>query len=372
MTTLTETNTPSLEAIGGPAAWHGRGLEWKADGLHIFSDKEIHEIDLALGHLKALGDVDLPDITKESFPLRATAQTLEGIRNKLEQGRGFALLRGLPRERYSADDMARIFFGIGAYLGRSMAQSYQGEMLGHVMDVSDIETAPRGYHNGGHMGMHTDSCDIIGLMCLRAAKAGGASRIVSAVAVHDELLAKHPDVLETLYRGFFYRRKDLDGKFGTGRLLSEQRVPVFTRSDSQSAPLACYFLPGYAKSAAARGDAELSPEECAAIDCIERIAESPEFYLDMNFAEGDIQFLNNRLVLHGRTDYDDEKAIYQRRHLLRLWLHAPHWPRLPDNQIFHSAEDYALWLQRRVALMELPSTYLATMQSIVEASEATA
>ncbi|WP_042883220.1 TauD/TfdA family dioxygenase [Cupriavidus necator] len=367
MTTLDETNTPAIEPIGGPAAWHGQTMDWKSDGLHVLNDQDIQEIDLALRHLKSLGKVDLPDITRVSFPLRAAAQTLDGIRAKLEQGRGFALLRGLPRAQYSTDDMARIFFGIGAYLGRPMPQSYHGEMLGHVMDVSDVEDVPRAYHAGGHMGMHTDSCDVIGLMCLRSAVSGGASRIVSAVALHDELLTKHPDVLRTLYRGFFYRRKDLDGKFGSGRLLSEARVPVFTCSSDAATPLACYFLPGYAKSAAARGDAELTPQERDAIACIERIAESPEFYLDMNFAEGDIQFLNNRLVLHGRTDYEDSKEIQQRRHLLRLWLHVPHWPVLPKNQIFHTAEDHALWLQRRSALMELPSTYLATMQNLVRA-----
>lgn len=367
MTTPNAMNMPAPQPIGGPAAWRGPGLDWTAEGLHVFSEEEIREIDLALRHLKTLGEVDLPDITRESFPLASTARTLEMIRSKLERGRGFALLRGLPRERYSADDMARIFFGIGAYVGRPTAQSYLGEMLGHVMDVSDIEDVPRAYHAGGHMGMHTDSCDIIGLMCLRAAKSGGASRIVSAVALHDELLASDPEVLRTLYRGFFYRRKDLDGKFGTGRLLSEDRVPVFSGNNDAPTPLACYFLPGYAKSAAVRGDAELTALERAAIDHIERVAESPDFYLDMNFAEGDIQFLNNRLVLHGRTDYEDAKSIAQRRHLLRLWLQVPHWPRLPKNQVFHTSEDHALWLQRRSAHMELPSTYFAAMQGLASA-----
>lgn len=353
-----------LLRVGGPAAWRGNSFDWKTECLHVMKAAELEEIDRALEHLRALGELDLPEITQTSFPLDATARTLAKVRESLWQGRGFAMLRGLPRDRYSADDMARIYFGLGAYLGRPMVQSYLGEYLGHVMDHSDLEEAPRGYHAGGHMGMHSDSCDIVGLMCLRTARSGGASRIASAAAVHDELLSSRPDVLETLYKGFFYRRMDRDAQFGTGRVLSKQRVPVFTRAADGSSALACYFLGGYARSAAARGDATLSSAELEAILCVERLAESPEFHLDMNFADGDIQFLNNRVVLHGRTDYEDAEAIAQRRHLLRLWLEVPEWPRLPEAQVFHTAEDRANWSRQRSARMEMPSTYVAALESL--------
>ena len=353
-----------MHRVGGPAAWRGDSIDWKTQCLHVLDADEVEEIDNALGHLKTLGDLDLPDITRTSFPLRAAANTLEKVKQSLWKGRGFAMLRGLPRHRFSADDMARIYFGLGAYLGRPMVQSYQGEWLGHVMDHADLEQNPRGYHSGGHMGMHTDSCDIVGLMCLRTAKTGGASRIASAVALHDELLSTRPDILETLYKGFFYRRMDLDAQFGTGRVLSKQRVPVFTRGAEGGSPLACYFLGGYARSAAKRGDSPLTSAELEAIGCVERLAESPEFHLDMNFAEGDIQFLNNRLVLHGRTDYQDADAIAQRRHLLRVWLEVPEWPRLPEAQIFHTSEDRAKWSLQRVPRMEMPSTYIAGLERL--------
>jgi hypothetical protein len=354
--------SPPLQAIGGPAAWRGTSIDWKSECLHVLQAAEIEEIDRALQHLHSLGDLDLPDITKASFPLHATVRTLAKVRDSLWRGRGFAMLRGLPRERYSADDMARIYFGLGAYLGQPMVQSYLGEVLGHVMDHSDLEAQPRGYHAGGHMGMHTDSCDIVGLMCLRTARSGGASRIASAVAVHDALLASRSDVLETLFRGFFYRRMDADAVFGSGSVLSRQRVPVFAPAPQAPSPLTCYFLGGYARRAAARGDASLSGAELEAIECVERLAESPDFHLDMNFAEGDIQFLNNRLVLHGRTDYEDAPAISERRHLLRLWLAVPDWPPLPDAQVFHTAEDRASWARQRTARMEMPSAYVAALE----------
>ncbi len=287
------------------------------------------------------------------------ASLCERIGGDIRNGCGFAMLRGLPRERYGADDMARIYFGIGAYLGRPLNQSYQGELLGHVIDLSDLEDKPRAYHSGGHLGMHTDSCDIVGLMCLRTANEGGYSRIASAVAVHDALVKQRPDLAEALYRGFFYRRTALDAKFGTGVAVSKNRVPVFTRRDED---LACYFLGGYAKRAAQMGDVPLTQIELEAIDEAERLAGSPEFYLDMNFTDGDIQFINNRRILHGRTDYVDEKELGKRRHLLRLWLRVPTWPKLPEDQVFHTDEDHGLWAVQRNPYMELPSHYFERLR----------
>lgn len=361
---MSNLSLPSHTPVGGPAAWRSHSVDWKTECLHVLSPPELDEIDRALTHLKALGDLDLTDITRSSFPLTVTADLLARVKDNLRSGRGFVMLRGLPRHRYSADDMARIYFGLGAYLGRSMVQSYQGERLGHVIDQTDLQEKSRGYHTGGHMGMHTDSCDVVGLMCLRRARSGGASRIASAVALHDALLATRPDVLDTLYRGFFYRRMDLDAQFGSGRVLSRQRVPVFTRQGHAAASVACYFLGGYARSAAARGDATLTDDELEAITCVERLAESPDFYVDMDFAEGDIQFLNNRLVLHGRTDYEDAEEVAERRHLLRLWLAVPEWPPLPEAQVFHTAEDHEKWGQRRQPGMEFPSTYMQRLQAL--------
>ena len=66
-----------------------------------------------------------------------------------------------------------------------------------------------------------------------------------------------------------------------------------------------------------------------ALEQMKRIAASPEVYLDMSIGEGDIQFLNNRTILHGRTAYDDSPDIPRRRHMMRLWLEVPSWPPLP-------------------------------------------
>src|SRR5689334_4135486 len=206
--------TEDLSQLATAAAWKGAALDWRAEGLHVLERAEIDELEQALRHLTSLGDLDLPEITRATFPLPRLGRWLAALPDRLRHGCGFMLLRGLPRARFSSDDMARLCFGLGVHIGLPGPQSYQGQLLGNVIDVSDIETDPRGYHKGARQNFHTDSCDIVALMCLRSAKAGGASRIASAAAIHNELVARRPDLAALLYRGYRYRRTALDAKYG--------------------------------------------------------------------------------------------------------------------------------------------------------------
>ncbi len=342
--------------VEGPGAWLGSQIDYRADGMHVLSTDEIAEIDAALRHLLSLGDVDFPEITAATFPLPTLSGFLVRLGEDLRFGRGFLLLRGLPLERYSSDDVARIYVGLGAHIGRLLPQSYLGELLGNVLDVSDIERQARGYHAGGAQRMHTDTCDIVSLLCLRAAKSGGISRIASAAAVHNRLLETRPDLAATLYGEWVFRRMELDAEFGDGRLV--KRVVIFSRGSGE---FGCNISGSYPRRAVEAGDAVMTSLQIEALEEVARLSASPEFYLDMNIGEGDIQFLNNRILLHGRTGYEDWPEVARRRHLMRLWLRVPSWPELPENQGVHSPADQPMWLRQRRPSMEVPSRYLAEM-----------
>ncbi|HVH81925.1 MAG TPA: TauD/TfdA family dioxygenase [Stellaceae bacterium] len=346
----------TLAPAEGPAAWFGPQIDYRVEGMHVLSAGEIAEIDAALAHLHSLGPLDFPDITPEKFPLPTLGGYFASLGEELRHGRGFLLLRGLPRERYSLDDIGLVYYGIGVHLGRPVAQSYQGELLGNVIDVSDVEAQARGYHAGGGQRMHSDNCDVVALMCVRAARAGGISRIVSAAAVHNRLLETRPDLLEALCGEWVFRRMELDAQYGTGPLT--KRVVIFSRESGQ---LTCNVSGSYPYRAAKAGDWVMSSTQIEALDEMARIAASPELYLDMSIGEGDIQFLNNRTILHGRTDYEDSREIATRRHMLRLWLQMPTWPPLPANQGMQSPADYPLWQRQRTPFMEVPTRYLAEM-----------
>jgi hypothetical protein len=346
----------ALEPVEGRAVWYGSQVDYRADGMHVLSPIEVAEIDAALAHLRSLGELDFPDITPEAFPLPILGQFFEGLGRELLHGRGFLLLRGLPRERYSLDDIGLIYYGLGVHLGRPVAQSYQGELLGNVIDVSDVEAQARGYHAGGGQRMHSDNCDVVSLICVRAARSGGISRIVSAAAVYNRLLETRPDLLEALCGEWVFRRMELDAQYGTGPLT--KRVVIFSRESGQ---LTCNVSGSYPYRAVRAGDWIMTPTQMEALDEMARIAAAPELYLDMNIGEGDIQFLNNRTILHGRTDYEDTAEIATRRHMLRLWLQMPSWPKLPANQGMQSPADYPLWQRQRTPFMEVPTRYLAEM-----------
>jgi hypothetical protein len=348
----------TVEPVQSRAAWTGSTIDYRSDGLHMLEAAEVEEIAAAVEHLRSLGEVDFPDITPDNFPLPTLGQYFRSLRDELRFGRGFVLLRGLPRERFSTDDMARIYFGLGAHIGTPVPQSWQGELLGHVIDVSDIEPGARGYHAGGAQRFHTDSCDIVALMCLRAAKSGGASRIASAIAVHQRLARERPDLLQVLYDGYVFRRRENDAEYGSGVLV--RHISIFARSGDE---ISGYLSGDYPNRAVAAGDAVMSAAQREALDEVQRIAASPDTYLDMSIGEGDIQFLNNRLLLHGRTGYEDYPEMPRRRHLLRLWLKVSDWPAMPTGQGMHTAEDYPRWLRQRRRLMELPSRYLAEIST---------
>ncbi len=346
----------AIAPVRGASAWKGGAIDYRQAGLRRLAGEEIDEIDAALAHLKRLGPVDFPAITAAQFPLPRFGEFLRDLGRLLRTGPGFLLLRGLPRQRYSVDDLARIYFGFGAYIGRPIPQSWHGELLGHVLDISDLETGVRGYNKGGGQRFHTDSCDVIGLMCVRAAISGGASRIASAMAVHNQLLATAPQQLQALYDGIPFRRMEQDAAHGTGVLTKP--ISVFAREDEE---VSVSLSAQYAIRAVQAGEASGDGVGMAALEHLERIAASPEYYLDMNIGEGDIQFLNNRLLIHGRTGYEDRVDVRERRHMMRLWLRVNGWPPLPARQCNHSEADYQGWLRQRSPLMELPSAYLERM-----------
>lgn len=350
-----------LTPVGGRAAWKGSELNYRQDGLWQLSAEELAELDAALAHLHAQGDLDLTDITTETFPLQKVGDFLTRLRDELWSGRGFVLIRGLERDRYADDDLARIYCGLGAHLGVVIPQSGHGEVLGHVMNVSDrVAGEIRGYRSAQSMNMHSDGHDVVALLCLQEAKSGGASRIASATAIHDRIVETRPDLAKLLYEGMpVMRTTTNDAVNGDGKMVTTDNVALFTVHEGL---VSSCIHPGQVRAAATAGHFEMTAQQAEALDLLCELAASPEFYLDMNIRPGDIQFLNNRRIVHGRTTFEDHAELDRRRHLLRLWLNIPTWPRRPEHQSdIYSDEDLPNWAKHRVPFSELPSRYLAEM-----------
>jgi hypothetical protein len=272
----------------------------------------------------------LDRITRADFPLSRVASKIVRVASELERGSGFVLLRGLPAGRLSDELVQIIYWGIGTHLGTGVSQSAAGDRLGHVFDRGTPDKW-RYYTRGGALEFHMDPVDVVGLLCLRTAKSGGASRIVSAGELHNVIQRERPDLLQVLYRGFHHSRS------GHGEATPSARVPAFAQG---AHGVECYFLPVTIQQAAEEGH-PLSPLEEAAMAFLQEVANRPGVFLDMDFSVGDIQFLSNRTILHSRTDYIDHPEPDRKRHLLRLWLMIPEWSPRPSTMSIHDRVDRA-------------------------------
>ncbi|HZU89764.1 MAG TPA: TauD/TfdA family dioxygenase, partial [Stellaceae bacterium] len=190
-----------------PSAWRAGDFATDQSWIVRWSKDDLAELDGAVRAAKARG-FNAATVTRETFPLPTLAARLRTLREEIEYGRGFVLLRGIPVRDYTKDDAGLIFRGIGCHIGEVVTQNAKGDLLGHVRDQgyadyrgrSDI----RGYQTRARLEFHTDVVDIVGLMCLRAAKEGGHSLIVSATTIHNEMLREAPLLLGLLYGNFLF------------------------------------------------------------------------------------------------------------------------------------------------------------------------
>jgi len=300
---------------------------------------DLRELDAALVAAKSVSD-DVRDIRREHFPLDALARKLAGAERELIDGRGFVRLRALPVERYDDDDLTLLYWGIGTHLGEPRAQNKHGHVLGDVTDQG------KGYGDpdvrGNEIGLvaldyHTDGSDLVGLMCLRAAQSGGLSCVANAVAIYNELVRTRPDLAAALYEPLPY---DFRGEQPPGGL-PYYTFPVFTEHDGR---IFVRFIPKYVYASQRHPEApRLTPLAREALETVSAMANDQQFNVYMDLRPGEMQFINNYHVLHGRTAYVDDAASGHKRHLKRLWLATRSLRSRPS----HFGKHHAHWARKR-------------------------
>jgi hypothetical protein len=303
-------------AIGGPAAWRSATIQTCSDWLHCFSKTELAEIATAT-RMHVESGSQMGEITRASFNLPTLGPRLQLILQELLHGRGFVQFRGLGVGAVTTEEAAIAYLGIGAHLGSFRSQNAKGHLLGHVRNLGlDInKPTTRYYQTDRALEFHTDSCDIVGLMCMQPSKAGGESRIVSSVTLHDVMLDHRPDLRAALFNAFPTDRR---GEVPMG-MLPWFEVPVF---NCHAGELTTIYSGQYIRSAQANhpGARRLTPLETEALDYLDALTNDPMLNLTIEFRPGDMQFLHNHQILHSRTDFEDFPEPGRRRHLLRLWL----------------------------------------------------
>jgi len=321
-TMTSENDAPANPMFGTPivhsGAWKVTDFKSPSDYTIELTAAQLRDIERAMRQIKAAG-LGLDDLQREHFDLPSLQPVIDEIRHQIADGRGFVVLRRLPVENYSKDELGMIFWGLGTHLGRGLSQSVLGDRLGHVKDFSREDPLARAYRNKQELSPHTDSCDLVGLACLRDAKTGGVSRLTSALSVHNAMLRECPDALESLYRGYVFHRR---GEEQPGELpYTPYRVPVYSNTEGK---VSARYVRTYVEAGEAAIGRPMSAAELVVLDGFEEISKRPELMLEFTLQPGEIYFINNYTILHARTAFDDGDAEEdRRRHLLRLWLEVP-------------------------------------------------
>jgi len=322
---LTTTNMPPGQ-IDIPSAWRGEDMAAHPERWIVqLSAADIAELEQAAQSFLSRTS-EIGEITKEKFPLPRFGAHLEKLKDTLIHGIGFEVIRGLPVAKYSQQVAATIFCGVGAHLGSARSQNAMGHILGHVRDIGADAKNPntRIYQTSERQTFHTDSADVVGLLCIREAMEGGKSLLVSTATIYNEMSRKRPDLAALMF-----------GPIATDR---RGEVPEGEKPYLQIPPFSWHagFLTGfyqrqYIDSAQRFPDApRLTPAHVEALDMFDALANDPRLHFGMQLQPGDMQFVYNHALLHDRTGFRDWPDADKKRHLLRLWLSVAGDRPLPD------------------------------------------
>ena len=307
------------------SAWYGAEMVTRKDWMEHLPQVEMSELERVVRGLEG-SEIDFTSITADDVPLPTLAPRLRASLDEVLNGRGFVLIRSLPVKRWTRRQAAIAFLAIGVHLGNLRMQNAQGHLLGHVRDLGRSSDDPntRIYQTRERQTPHTDSCDVVALLCLQKAKQGGLSSLVSSTTIFNEMRRLRPDLLKVLMEPI---ETDRRGEVPAGSK-PYFTIPVFNYHDGL---VSAIYQRQYIESARRfPGVPPLTAQQIEALDLLDQLANDPKLNFTMEFEPGDIQLVHNHTILHDRTAFEDYPEPERKRHLLRLWLAPPNARPLPE------------------------------------------
>ncbi len=340
-TDMTSTQVVDPQPMVGPQVWDRDTFQDSAAWVWPLAAAEVAELLEATRRARAAG-LQPTVFGKDDFPTPLLDARLAAVRTELEEGKGFVVLRGLPVADLALDDARVLFWGLSLTLGHPEAQDGAGHRLHSVTNTGlkvDPSNSVRSYQTDDELTFHNDGGDAFMLLCLRTAKSGGVSRLISAATIYNQVLRQRPDLLPLLFEPWDF---DTRGQHPMG--LEIQPIPILNFFAGKLSVLykRRYLLLAQGKPTVRRW----SPAQAEAIELIESICREPANRLEVSMQAGDIQIGNNYAVLHARTSYQDHDSPDQRRHLLRGWMTLPNGRPLPP--VFALSREFGPSYQRRM------------------------
>ncbi|OCC24496.1 taurine dioxygenase [Croceicoccus estronivorus] len=311
MTTVT-----TYKPIVGPAAWRGDEIATSDRWIYRLSDEQRTELE-QVGTRFVHDDPDLRFVHPDEYPLPITGEAIRAWEDSMDNDHGFVLVRGLRSELYSDALSAAIFFILGLHIGRPMQQNSLGDAFDHIIAITDLsadDPKALGSRTTDRLNFHSDTSDVVALMCLRGAKAGGKSILISGATIYNELLRRRPDLVPLLFEPWYWdwQKQDHD---------APAKFYVSPMASLVDGVFSIYAGARMIRSAQDYPEVpRLTAAQIELLDEMDEIFLTPGLALEMDFRPGDIQWLLNYTALHSRTSYTDYRQPELKRHLLRLWL----------------------------------------------------
>lgn len=307
------------QPIEGASAW--RRADIKSENYRVvLSPACLDEIRRAADDIRAH---PLPTILRSpaDFDLTNCHAAMAEVRHILTTGVRFAVVDRLPLDELGDDEAQAIYWLLSSMVARPVAQKLDGTMIYNVWDTGKRALPGSGVRPDStniEIRFHIDNAynttppEFVGLLCLRTAKSGGVSRVLSFHTVYNRLLARRRELLPRLYRPFWFDRQR---EFFPGEP-ETFFAPVFEEGEELRARFSVHQInSGYAM----KGE-PVDNEGAAALAAMLEAFEDPALAIDFEFAPGEIQFVDNRTLGHSRTEFEDHPEPERRRHLIRLWL----------------------------------------------------
>ncbi len=305
-------------ALLGHIAWTSAMLD-PSDGMVNLDAEALEEIS-GLVHELRENPLPIEFLDPAMFELRKCTSIMENCRTILEDGVGFVIINRLPMEDYTREEAKKIYWTLMQLVSRPVAQSWDGKL---IYDVKDSGVAPgvgvRPDVTSLEQNFHTDNSynvcppDYVSLLCLQTAKEGGVSSIISFQAVFNEMLKRHPELVDRLFKPYLFNRQ-MEHSAKAPRILSH---PLLEIVDGK---LVCRLSYRHIVNGYSMAGVEMDKIGREALDTFEALMREPSFFREFYFEPGQIQIIDNKRLGHRRTGFTDYPEEERRRHLVRLWL----------------------------------------------------
>jgi len=300
-------------------------LHWRGDTLPADAGK----IALPAGVLRELDEVvtsldrdplPLLVLRPEDFALDEARTFMCEVKRQIDDGVGFAIIERLPVERWSQSGVRAVWWLLASLMARPVAQKWDGTS---IYDVTDLGRPPgngvRPDVTNYEQNFHTDNSynnvppHYVGLLCIRTAMEGGVSGIVSFATAHEEMKRRHPELLERLFKPYYFDRQR---EHAPDDVMTTHHPMFEWHGDRLVARLSNFQVRNGHKIAGV----PLDNEGAAALETFEAILNEPGLSARFHFEPGQMQLIDNRALGHKRTGFRDWPEAERKRLLVRLWL----------------------------------------------------